>query len=121
MPSSRSLRRVRLVWLFRAWALRRCAHVIFLTTVSTSFCFARCDDNPQDRTRADIAVCSWQTVSSGFFFHRFLPHPRQEQVAHRRQEQVTFQPQVAAAFVLVQADLTLVVLEATFHTPPREG
>src|SRR5208337_724852 len=34
---------------------------------------------------------------------------------------MAFQPQIAATLVLIQADLTLVVLEASFHAPPREG
>src|SRR5512142_3224488 len=121
MPSSRSLRRVRFVWLFRAWAFRRCAHRIFLAAFASSFSFDRREDIPQQRTNAASAVCSWQTVSSGFFPPEFLAHPRQEQVAHRREDQVSLQPQVTPALVLVQPDLALLVLKTTLHAPAREG
>src|SRR5271165_3973309 len=120
MPSARNLFRVRFVWLLRATALRRWCHAIFLAALASSFSSARGDDKPQDRTSAAMAVCTWQTVSSGFSPPLFLSHPRQEQVAHRRQNQVAFQSQVAAAFVLIQADPALLVLETTFHTPARE-
>src|SRR5437870_3493580 len=102
MPSSRSLRRVRFTWLFRAWAFRRCAQVIFLAALASSSSFDRRDDNPQQRTSAATAVCSWQTVSSGFFPPQVLSQPRQEQITYRRDDQVTLQPQVTSALVLVQ-------------------
>ena len=120
MPSARNLFRVRFVWLLRATALRRWCHAIFLAAFASNFSSARGDDKPQERISAATAVCSWQTVSSGFSPPLFLSHPRQEQVAHRRQNQVAFQSQVTAAFVLIQADLTLLVFKATFHTPARE-
>jgi hypothetical protein len=47
--------------------LRRCAQVIFLAALASSFSFDRRDDNPQQRTKAATAVWSWQTVNSGFF------------------------------------------------------
>src|SRR5512142_1739068 len=119
MPSARSFFRVRFTWLCRAWALRRCAHVIFLTAFASSFSFDRRDDNPHERTSAASAVCSWQTVSSGLFSPPFLTHTCQEQVAHRRQDQVTLQPQIASPLVLVQPDLAFVVLKATLHPPAR--
>src|SRR5512135_723644 len=72
MPSALSFFRVRFTWLCRAWALRRCAHVIFLTAFASSFSFDRRDDNPHERTSAASAVCSWQTVSSGLFSPPFL-------------------------------------------------
>ncbi len=34
---------------------------------------------------------------------------------------MTFQPRVTLALVLVQPDLTLLVLKATLHAPAREG
>src|SRR5512135_3110744 len=74
MPSARSFFRVRFTWLFRAWALRRCAHVIFLTAFASSFSFDRRDDNPHERTSAASAVCRWQIVSSGLFSPPFLTH-----------------------------------------------
>src|SRR5512142_970729 len=121
MPRSRSLCRVRFTWLLRARAFRRCAQLIFLAALASSFSCDGRDDNPQQRTSAATAVCSWQTVSSGFFPPEFLAHPRQEQVTHRRENQVALQPQVTPALILVQADLALLVLETAFHTPAREG
>src|SRR3954470_15659188 len=121
MPSPSSFLMVVLVWLFRAWAFRRWAYMILLAVLSSSLSICSGSEIHHDRTKADVAVCSWQTVSSGSFFRPSLPHPRQEQVAHRRDDQVAFQPQIAAPLVLVQADLALVVLEAPFHAPAREG
>src|SRR4051812_33370808 len=120
MPSSRSILRVRFTWLLRAAALRRRAHVIFFAAFSSTCSFDRRDVNPQERTNAAIAVCSWHTVSPGTFSPPFLPHPRQEQVAHRANDHVPFQAQVPSALVLIQPDLALLVLEATPHPPPRE-
>src|SRR5580693_4452198 len=120
MPNARNFFRVRFVWLLRVTALRRWCHTIFLAALASSFSSARGDDKPQERTSAAMAVCNWQTVSSGFSPPLFLSHPRQEQVAHRRQNQVAFQSEITTAFVLIQADLTLLVFKATFHTPARE-
>jgi hypothetical protein len=86
MPNSRSLRLVRFVWLFRAVALRRCVRAIFVTVLSITLLGVRSPFNHQERTNAANALCSWHTVSSGFFPQPFLPHPRQEQVTHRRQD-----------------------------------
>src|SRR4029077_15903299 len=121
MPSSRSLLRVRFPWLLRAAVLRRCAQVIFLTAFASTCSLDRRDVNPQERTNAAIAVCSWHTASSGSFFPPLLPHPRQEQVAHATADQMTFQPQVTPPLVLVQPDLGLLVLETALHSPAREG
>src|SRR4051812_23644286 len=120
MPSLCNASRVLLVWLFRAWASRRSAQVIFLAAFASSLSSDCRDDNPQHRTKAADAVCSWQTVNSGFFPPEFLPRSRQEQVGHRREDQMAFQPQVAAALVLVQPDLALLVLKAALHPPTRE-
>src|SRR5271165_2610038 len=121
MPSCSNSFTVVLVWLFRAWALRRWAYLILLAAFPSSFSTAFGSEIHQDRTKAAIAVWSWQTVSSGFFFCPFLSHACQEQVAYRRENQMAFQPQIAATLKLIQADLALVVLEATFHSPAREG
>src|SRR5512142_1096280 len=64
MPSSRSLRRVCFLWLSRAWAFRRSAHVIFLTALASNSSFDRSDDNPQERTNAANAVCNWHRDSA---------------------------------------------------------
>src|SRR5512142_2153958 len=115
MPRSCNRRRVRFVWLLRAWALRRCARVILAAACASSLSTAWASDSHQERTKAATAVCSWQTVRSGFFPPPLLPHPRQEQQAHRREEQVAFQPHMAPALVVLQADLAFVILEAPFH------
>src|SRR5215469_10067175 len=117
MSISRNRFRVRLMWLLRALALRCCAHVIFRAAFSRSWSCDRRDVSPQERTNAAIAVCNWQTVSSGFFPPPFLTHSRQEQVAHAAEDQVSFQSQVTPSLVLVQTDLAFLVLEATFHSP----
>src|ERR1700676_1409094 len=103
MPNSRSLRRVVLVWLLRAWALRGWWSV-----------------SHQDRISTATAVCSWHTVNSRFF-PPFLPYLGEEQVADRRQHQVAFQAQIAPALVLIQADLALVVLKTALHSPTRKS
>ena len=59
MPSARSFFRVPFTWLFRACAFRRCDPAIFLTAFASTFSFDRSDDNPQERTNAASAVCSW--------------------------------------------------------------
>src|SRR5579872_3293609 len=108
MPSSRSFRHVFLVWLLRAWALRRCWYVILAAVFFSSRSDAARPLSHQDCTNAAVAVWSWHTVNSRFF-PPLLSHAGQEQVTDRRQNQVSFQPQVTPALVLVQADLALVV------------
>jgi len=93
MPSSRSFRRVLLVWLLRAWALRRCWYRIFAAVFSSNRSEAARPLAHQDRTNAARAVWSWQTVRSRFF-PPLLSHAGQEQVTDRRQDQVPFQPLV---------------------------
>ena len=120
MPNARSFFRVRFVWLLRATALRRWCHAIFLAALASSFSSARGDDKPQERTNAATAVCTWHTVSSGF------SPPSSCRTATGTGSSPTTGSSgvsipVAPALVLIQADLALLVLEATFHTPPREG
>src|SRR5690348_12768913 len=106
MPLSRSLRRVRLVWLLRADAFRCRARMISSDVRSNNF-LGGLRPNHQNGIMAAIAVCTWHSVSPGFFPPELLSHPRQEQVAHATEDQVTFQPPVTPALVLVQADLGL--------------
>src|SRR5271170_6180943 len=120
MPSCRNFSRARFQWLFRVCALRRWWYLIFVAAFCNTSPLAFGDDNPHERTKAAIAVCNWQMVSSGFFFPPVLTHASQEQVAYRRDDEVAFQPQIATPLVLIQTDLALVVLETTFHTPARE-
>src|SRR5436305_1048509 len=110
MPTACSRRRVRLVWHRRARALRRCARWISSDVRSSSF-VGGVRSNHQNGISAATAVCTWHSVSSGFSPPELLPYPRQEQVTHAAQDQVAFQPPVPPALVLVQPDLTLLVLE----------
>src|SRR3954462_8130442 len=112
MPDSRNLRRVRLVWLFRAAAFRRRARSISAAARSSN-CFGGRRLSHQHGLMAAIAVCTWHSVSPGFFPPDLLPHPRKEQVAHPTEDQVAFQPPVPPPLVLVQPDLGLLVLETT--------
>src|SRR5512135_1680492 len=119
MPNSCSLRRVRLMWLFRAMAFLCCVLSIPADVRSSNFLGGH-RFNHQNGISAATAVCTWHSVNSGFFSPELLPHPRQEQVADHAQDQVAFQPLIAPALVLVQSDLALLVLEAALHAPPRE-
>src|ERR1700730_12814904 len=110
MPNSCSLRRVRLVWQFRARPFLRCARTISSDVRSSSF-FGGHRLNHQNGISAATAVCTWHSVSSRFFPPELLSHPRQEQVAHATEDQVAFQPLVTPALVLVQPDLGLLVLK----------
>src|SRR5262245_17725943 len=120
IPSRLSLARVVFVWLFRACAALCCAHSISSTAWSISSADAR-PLSHQPLTSAAIAVCTWQTVSSGFFplerFSRFC----QEQVADGRNGQVSFQPHITPPFVVVQSHLSFLILKTSFDSPTREG
>src|SRR5271154_1034152 len=120
MPTSRILRRVFFVWLRRAWALFCCLLLIFAAVFSSSRAETGCSSH-HERTSAAIAVCSWHTVSCGFFPRPFFPHSGQEQVTHARQDQVSFQSDVPSALVLIEPDLSFLILEAAFDAPAREG
>src|SRR3954462_8578452 len=100
MPNSRSLRRVRLMWLLRA-AFRRCARSIS-AEVRSSNAFGGDRLNHQNGINAATAVWIWHSVSSRFSPPELLPHSRQKQVTDATQDQVAFEPLVAAALVLVQ-------------------
>src|SRR5215510_9245758 len=98
MPSSRSLRRVRLVWLFRALAFCFCWYWIFLAVRCNSFLPAFFPKD-HDCTKAAAAVRIWQTVNSGFF-PPLHPDSLQEQVADGRQGLVSHQAPIIAALVM---------------------
>src|SRR5512135_523667 len=119
MPNLWSRRRVRLVWHVRARAFRRCARWSFAAVRSRRF-FGGHWPSHQYGIQAAIASCTWHSVSSDFFPPELPTHPRQEQGADRAECQVTLQAHVPPAFVVIQPDLSLLVLEATLHTPPRE-
>src|SRR5258708_5872025 len=111
MPRVRSFRRVVFVWLLRACTRRFCVYRISSAACSYRRLQARPECH-QLRTTAAIAVRNWQTVSSGFFPPKVLMNPRQEQVTHRRQNQVALQALVTPTFVMVQAQLALLILKA---------
>ena len=66
MPNSRNRRRVRLVWPFRAAALRRWARSIF-AEVRSSNSFGGDRFNHQNGINAATAVWIWHSVNSRFF------------------------------------------------------
>src|SRR5438270_1461828 len=119
MPDLRNLRRARLVWLFRAAAFRRWARSSS-AAVRSSSTFGGRRFHHHNRFNAANAVYTWHAVIPGFYPPELLPHPRQEQVAHATEDQVAFEPLVAPALVLVQADLGLLVLETALDAPSRE-
>src|SRR5258708_7425403 len=119
MPNACNLRRVLLVWPFRARALRCCARVIS-AEVRSSNALGTDKLNHQNGINAATAVWIWHSVNSRFLPPELLAHPRQEQVAHAAQNQVAFQSLVATALELVQANLGFLVLKTTLHAPPRE-
>src|SRR6202453_3846527 len=119
MPNARSFFRVVLVWLFRAAAFLLCVRWISSAVRFNSFADGRSLSH-QLGISAAIAVCTWHSVSSGFFPPEFLSHPRQEQVAHATQNQVAFQSLVTTPFVLIQPDLRFLILETTLDSPARE-
>ena len=120
MPMLRKTRRVCLTWQRRAQALRRCARWINRAVRSNS----QADTRPSihhERISAETAVWIWQTVNSDFFSPQPLVGACQEQVADRTEDQMAFESRIASPFVMVQADLAFVVLEAPLDAPPREG
>src|SRR6266511_5784446 len=118
-PSSCSLRRVCLVWLTRAAAFRLCVYPMRSAVRSSSRCPALLP-SPHDCTNAAAAARTWHTVTSGFFPPQPLSHPRAKQVRQRRQPLVPQQPLVIPPFVVVEAQLGLLVLEAALLVPARE-
>src|SRR5664279_682758 len=119
MPICRSFLRVRLRWHARAAAMRCCQWRRRLAMSAISTADAR-PHSHQLGTNAPTAACTWLIVRSGFFPPKLRANPRQEQVAHRSQYEVPLQAQPAAAFPLVQANLLLLVLETSLHTPTRK-
>src|ERR1700730_8435392 len=116
MPNSRSLRRVVLVWLLRAWALRCWWYMIFAAVFSSNLSEAGWSLSHQDCNNAAMLVCSWHTVNSRFF-PQSLPQLGEKQVTHRRQPQVAFQSQITPPLSRIQADFSLVILKTAFHPP----
>ena len=120
MPMLRRSWRVRLVWQRRAQALRRCARSMSWAVRSKS----RADTRPSshhERISADTAVWTWQTVNSDFFPPQPLVSLGEEQIADRAEDQMAFESRISPSFIMIQADLALVVLEAPLDAPSREG
>src|SRR6266852_2231013 len=119
MPSLRSLRRVRLVWLLRALAFCCCWYVI-VSAVRSSSALPAFIPNDHDCTRAAAAVRIWQTVNSGFF-PPLLADAFQEQMGHGRQGLVSDQAAVFSPFIMIKAQFGFLVFKTTFYVPTREG
>lgn len=66
MPILRNRFRFFLVWLRQDAASRSCVSVMVRAARSRNICLT-CPVNHNDRISAELAVRSWQTVSSGFF------------------------------------------------------
>ena len=111
---------VRLRWLFREAALRRWIWVMMEAMRVNNSCAARLASH-HDCTSAAAAVRTWQTVKSGFFPPPLLVRASQEQVRDGSDCLMSHQAHVRAALEMVEAQLCFFVLEAAFHTPPREG
>ena len=120
MPSRDSFCRVFLVWLFRAWAFRFWCQAISSAALANRGLAARRSSH-QDRTTALMAMWTWHTVNSGFFFPQRFTRLSQEQQADRTQHQVTFQSHVFSTLIVIQSDLSLVVLKASFDPSAGEG
>ncbi len=116
----RRIRRFRLIWQRRARALRSCMPA----SNAAVRCNRRDETRPSshhERINPDTAVCTWQTVHSGFFFPQPLFRLGQKQVADRTENQMPLEARIPPSFVMSQADFALVVLEAAFNAPTREG
>ena len=100
MPNSRSLLRVRFLWLFRAVAFLFWVLWILAAVRSSSFGDGRWSSH-QYGIRAASAVWIWHSVNSGFFPPELLSRARQEQVADGTQDQMAFQPQITPTFVVL--------------------
>src|SRR6516225_6527437 len=118
MPNLRRFRRVRLVWLFRAFAFCFCWYVIFSAVRSSKGLLTLCP-NDQDCTTAAAAARIWQTVSSGFF-PPLLAHALQEQVRDRSQSLVPNQTLIFSPLVMIESQLRFLVFKTTLHVPTRE-
>src|SRR5215471_9206549 len=119
IPIALSRSRALCQWLSRALAFCRWACSIACDARLASRC-ATGWPNQRPCTNAAVAVRTWQTVRLGFFPPELPANLRQHQVAHRADGQVALQPQVAATFPVIKAQLRLAVLERALHAPPRE-
>jgi len=119
MPNSRSRRRLVLAWLRRERARRSWVSVM-IAAARTRHVALACPVIQSDRTRAEVAVWTWQTVSSGFFPPPLLMDLGQEQVADGCKDQVSPQRPPGADLEVTQAQVPLLVLKATLHGPTRE-
>jgi len=113
MPNCRNFRHLVLVWLMRAWRLRRCQWAISSAACCSSG-FRAAPSSQYDWTRAAAARWTWQTVSSEFFPPQILDNLGQEVIADGTERQVALQPPPASSFVMVQSHLSFVVFEEPF-------
>jgi hypothetical protein len=71
----------------------------------------------QNRTKAAIAVWTWETVSSTSFFPLDISDPGEEQIAYRSKDEMAFEPGIAPAFVMVHPQFALLILKAPLDWP----
>src|SRR5690242_6471800 len=92
-----------------------------VSAVRWNNCCVEAGSSHQDWTTALVARWTWQTVTSGYFYPQPLTGDGEEQIADRSQYQVPLQACPSSAFPMAQPDFALLVLEATFDRPAREG
>ena len=120
MPASRNCLRFCLTWLCWDRARRSCVRVMMRAVRFRSFRRA-CPVSHKERTSAEVAVRSWQTVNAGFSPPPLLVDLRQKQMTDGGENQVTTKRPVIADLKMAQTKLVFFVLKAAFHMPAREG
>ena len=116
MPLSRNRLRFFLTWQRRERAMRSCVAVIISAVRSRNFPLTR-PVSHKDRTSAEEAVRTWQTVNSGFFPPPQLMHLGQEQMTDRSNYQVPPQRFVVTNLEMAQAKFVFLILKAPLHLP----
>src|ERR1035438_337877 len=119
MPLCRSRCRVRFWCDLRALALSACVRVIS----SASFSSSRVEIRPLSHTEliwAAMALWIWHTVHSGFSPPPLQDRPGEKEMADAGENQVSDQSLVGSTLVMVQAQFTFLILEATLDLVPSE-
>src|ERR1700683_3902173 len=119
MPFCRSRRRVRLRCDARALALSRCVLVISSANFSSSR-VAICPFSHSELIWAAMTLWIWHPLRSGFFPPPCQRGPCEKEIANATQYQVSDQSLVVSTFIMVQAQFTFLILEATLHTMATE-
>ena len=84
---------------------RSCCFVMTVATFAKYF-LRTWPHTHRELTSAELAVRTWQTVSSGFFPPLLLAGLREEQLGYRGHDQVALQALVVADFKVTQAQET---------------